>query len=314
MDFLQLGATLYVPATRHDIVEIANQRKFCSLKSVVFCTEDAILKEELPDALANLHRSLHQFCRADMMRFIRPRNPQTLCSLLNLPGIQKIDGFVLPKATVENLKIYSQLLERHESFWIMITLETEEVFDPEKMRRMRDVLANAPYKNRILTIRIGGLDLLNILGIRRVCDRTIYDTPVGHCIYQLVSIFKPLGFNLSAPAYECFENFNTLMDEVELDLLNGLFGKTAIHPQQINFIQSAYRVSRQDIEMAKAILDSQSPAVFRMHNIMCEKATHEKWARAIIERSKIYGVYEGRDMNLTRNFFDGGKSVAAYQI
>lgn len=294
MSFLKLGATLYMPATRKDITAIANGLIIKNLRSVVFCTEDAISEQNLPEALSNLNLSLNQFHQADLYRFIRPRNPQVLQRILEIPSIGNIDGFVLPKVTVNNLDTYFRILERHEQYKIMITLETEDVFNPSELFRMRDALARTQYKDRIMTIRIGGLDLLNVLGIRRACNRTIYDTPIGYCICQLVTAFKPLGFNLSAPAYECFENYETLQQEVEIDLLNGLFGKTAIHPGQIDIIQSAYRVIDEDFEMAKAILDPSFPAVFRMHSTMCEKATHWNWAHGIIERAKIYGTIKDR--------------------
>lgn len=290
MDFLKLGATLYMPATRPDLVAIANEQKYRNLKSVVFCTEDAIAEQDLPEALDNLYQSLHRFQRADLFRFIRPRNPQVLKKILDIPAIGHVDGFVLPKVTLENLGIYFGILERHERFKVMITLETEEVFNPYELYRMSDALSAPVYRERILTIRIGGLDLLNILGIRRSCDQTIYDTPIGHCIRQLVTTFKPIGFNLSAPAYECLDNNRMLRQEVELDLSNGLFGKTAIHPQQVDVIQGTYRVRKEDLNMARAILDPSYPAVFRMHNSMCEKATHGNWAQGIIERARSYGI------------------------
>lgn len=290
MSFLKLGATLYVPATGKDLAAIANGRKFKNLRSAVFCTEDAISEQSLPEAIQNLHQSLDRFEKADLLRFIRPRNPGVLEKILDIPAIGNIDGFVLPKVTVESLTTYFRILERHEEYKVMVTLETRDVFDPSELSRMRDTLATSAYKDRILTIRIGGLDLLNILGIRRACNRTIYDTPVGYCIHQMVTTFKPVGFNLSGPACECLMNPETLRQEVELDLLNGLFGKTAVHPAQIDIIQSAYRVSEEDLEMAQAILAPTSPAVFRMHNTLCEKATHRNWAYGIIERSEVYGT------------------------
>ncbi len=210
MNFLKLGATLYLPATSKELMTVANGQKFKNLRSVVFCTEDAIAEQNLPEAMGNLHRSLHQFQKADIYRFIRPRNPQVLEKILDIPSVDKIDGFVLPKVTVESLDAYFRILKRHEPYKVMITLETEEVFNPSELFRIRDTLAGAFYKDRIVAIRIGGLDLLNILGIRRACNKTIYDTPVGYCICQLVTTFKPLGFGLTAPAYECFENYETL--------------------------------------------------------------------------------------------------------
>jgi citrate lyase beta subunit len=42
-------------------------------------------------------------------------------------------------------------------------------------------------------LRIGGNDLMKLIGIRRPRDRTIYQTPIGYVIANLVTIFKPLA-------------------------------------------------------------------------------------------------------------------------
>jgi hypothetical protein len=80
---------------------------------------------------------------------------------------------------------------------------------------------------------------------------------------------------------------------VERDLLHGLFGKTAVHPDQIPQIEKAYRVASKDFEMATLMLEQSAPAVFRMHDTMCEAATHRNWARSILDRARLYGI-EGK--------------------
>ncbi|MBF0225846.1 MAG: HpcH/HpaI aldolase/citrate lyase family protein [Desulfobacterales bacterium] len=298
MDFCKLGATLYVPATNIDIISIANKEKYSSLRSVVFCMEDSILEHELPFAIKNICKSLVYFEKKDIYRFVRPRNPANLKVLLDIPNISRINGFVFPKITIKNIDTYFKILKHYPNFKVMLTLETEEVFNINELYKLWNLLKDDFYKERIITIRIGGLDLLNVLGIRRDCERTIYDTPIGHTISQLVTLFKPLGYNLSAPAYESLENIKILREEVERDLLNGLLGKTAIHPNQIDIIQSLYKISQQDFEMAQAIIDPNSPAVFRMFGVMCEKATHWRWAQGILKRGEIYGVNNNlKDIN-----------------
>ncbi len=38
----RLGASLYVPVTHQDMLKIANGAKWPELRSVIFCTEDAV--------------------------------------------------------------------------------------------------------------------------------------------------------------------------------------------------------------------------------------------------------------------------------
>jgi citrate lyase beta subunit len=207
-------------------------------------------------------------------------------------GIQKIDGFVLPKITCQNLDAYLTQLRRDDHFEVMVTLETPEAFDHGEMIALRSMLMIPWHHRRILSIRIGGNDLLNHLGMRRSREHTLYDTPLSHTICMLVTIFRPYGFNLTAPVCDYMDADALLRRECLLDLAHGLFGKTAIHPEQISIIEETFRPSIQDVEMAEAILDPSRPAVFRMHDAMCEPATHANWAEHVLARAAIYGIME----------------------
>ena len=43
MRYEELGASLYVPATRGDLAAILTGRRFDGLRSLILCTEDAVL-------------------------------------------------------------------------------------------------------------------------------------------------------------------------------------------------------------------------------------------------------------------------------
>ena len=285
-----LGAPLYMPGNRRDIMEIANGEKYSMLRSMIFCTEDAISKSEVDSCVRHIGLCLQGFressCR---FRFIRARNPEILARLLELPDIEKVDGFVLPKFTEDVFHAYFDQLQG-TTFKVMPTLETKEVFDINAMTALRQGLLQDDIAKRVLMLRIGGNDLMNLLGIRRPRSFTIYETPLGNVISQLVTIFKPYGFSLSAPVFEYLDDSTTLQKEIQLDLAYGLLGKTAIHPTQVPTIEAAYAVDIEDYEMALSLSDTEAPAVFRMHDAMCEVATHQNWATDIINRQRCYGV------------------------
>lgn len=288
--FVRLGASLYVPATRDDLLDIVSRQRYPHLRSVIFCTEDAVLPKDLPRALLNLQEAIPRFPKNDLLRFVRVRSPQVLEQLLAHTPLATIDGFVLPKVTVRNLPDYMQLLAEVPNHDVMLTLETAEVFELECMLRLRDQILEHGWEKQVLALRIGGNDLLNLLGIRRNRLRTIYETPVGLTIAQLVTAFKPWGFNLTAPVFEYLDQASLLAEEVGTDLDHGLLGKTAIHPTQVELIEALYQVSISDLEMALSILQEDAPAVFRLHNAMCEPATHTRWAEIIRARADVFGV------------------------
>jgi citrate lyase beta subunit len=290
MRFLQLGASLYVPATRPDLAAIANCEKYPQLRSVIFCTEDAVHPCHLALALDHLANLLQRLEPAPLLRFIRVRSPAVLRTLVQMPGIRQINGFVLPKVTRANLEEYWSAFQPDDPFEVMLTLETADVFDADAMKALRTVLLQERYRRRILSLRIGGNDLLHLLGLRRPRGQTIYATPLRAIIGQLVTVFRPHGFNLTAPVFDYLDTNAILCREVKRDLLYGLFGKTAIHPQQVPLIERHYRVRQQELQMAEKILAHGAPAVFRWHNAMCEPATHRTWAALIHERARIFGV------------------------
>jgi citrate lyase beta subunit len=282
---------LYVPANHKDLAEIANGDLIPQARSLIFCTEDAIADRELSYSLFNLSVVLANM-RVDVAadRFVRVRNTEVLERVLAMPGADKLTGFVLPKITRHNFDNYYRLL-RHTEHVLMPTLETAEAFDDQEMQGLRTVLEAPGVRHRILALRIGGNDLLALLGLRRPRGMTLYRTPLGPVISRLVTTFRPYGFMLTAPVFEYLDLPELLDQEVIEDLAHGMIGKTAIHPTQIAPIEQHFKVSPQDLAVARAILDQSAPAVFRMNDAMCEVATHRAWAERTVEQSRLFGFH-----------------------
>jgi citrate lyase beta subunit len=290
-----LGASLYVPSTHKDLLEIANGDKLQQLRSVIFCTEDAIAERDLSYALFNLSLALQNMGeQSDTLRFVRVRNSEVMGRVLAMPGAHKLTGFVLPKTTRHNFDSYFSQV-RHTSHLLMPTLETVEVFDDDEMQQFCRMLRAPQVRARILALRIGGNDLLALLGIRRPATGTIYQTPLGQVLGRLITTFRPHGFHLSAPVFEHLSQPEWLAAEVAQDLAHGMIAKTAIHPDQIAQIECHYMVAQADIELALRIIDPDSPAVFRMQESMCEVATHSTWAQQIIEQARLFGIRHPHD-------------------
>ncbi|WP_305824966.1 HpcH/HpaI aldolase/citrate lyase family protein [Massilia brevitalea] len=284
-----MGASLYVPANHKYLLDIANGDKLPGVRSLIFCTEDAVADRELSWALFNLAVVLENM-RTDVAaeRFVRVRNPEVLARVLAMKGAHKLTGFVIPKATRHNLESYVKLV-RGTDHMLMPTLETAEVFSESEMEAFRELLQSPGIRNRILALRIGGNDLLALLGLRRPRGMTIYRTPLGPAIARLVTIFRPYGFALTAPVFEHLDLPELMDQEVQEDLAYGMVGKTAIHPTQVAPIEAHYKVKPQDLEAARAILDPNSPAVFKLHESMCEVATHRAWAERMVAQSHLFG-------------------------
>jgi len=285
-----LGASLYVPSTRNGLEDIANGLRWPDLRSMIFCTEDAIRPEDTELGIRRLRAMLrHLDPSAGPHRFIRARNPEVLKRLLDLPHIERIDGVVLPKIDTRSFEAWARAAAGYRGR-LMLTLETPEAFDQAALVRLRGMMDGWGLRDNILCLRIGGNDLLSLLAARRPRGKTLYSGPLGWAIAQLAGIFVPNGYALSAPVFEALDDPATLQEEVALDLEHGLVGKTAIHPRQVPVIHELYRVRDDDLAEAERILAPSAPAVFQSRGTMCEPATHRRWADSIRQRAKVFGV------------------------
>ncbi len=295
-----LGATLYMPATRMDIADAILTIKVEGLRSLVICLEDAVSEEDVPAALNNLQALLETLSKAKAadgsshwpLVFVRPRDVEMGARLTRTMNLSAIDGLVLPKFTQASLPAWWEFIQ-HTHLCMMPTLETEDVFDVEQMRRLAIALLDHPCHQRIIALRIGGNDLMNVISLRRPRQLTLYDGPMGYVIKMLVSVFATRGFALTAPVCEHIDDHDIMDKELALDIAHGLVGKTAIHPNQIAKIEAALRVSDNDYADALRILNS-SQAVFKSLGAMCEPATHRRWASAVLERAQVYGIISDR--------------------
>lgn len=289
-----LGATLYMPATREDILDVVFRKKLPELRSLVICLEDAVADIDLETALRNLGSLLSAIYQrggrpADgPLLFVRPRDSEMAAVLNEWPLMAHVDGFVVPKLTLRNLGAWERAVT-NPNLCLMPTLETHDVYNPGAMVELGQAL-KAKLDHRIIALRIGGNDLMGCLGLRRNPATTLYSTPMSYVIPMLAGIMGSQGFALTAPVFEQLATPNLLKEELALDIAHGLVGKTAIHPSQITIIQDMLRVSLEDFNCAKLIVNDVAPAVFRHNDAMCEPATHYKWATNILERAKWHGI------------------------
>ena len=286
-NYLGLGASLYTPATRYDLRGLLAGQKYVGLRSIVACTEDAIHASAVKRALSNLADALRGLAGFGPLRFVRPRSPQVLVDLLDLGAGDSLDGVCLPKLDAHNCDDYLDVLRMAQRLMIMPIIETEVAFSIEGLLALRRRLDEV--RKRVICLRIGGNDLLQLMGMRRPRDVTAYSTPLRQVIDNMILAFRPAGYDLAAPVYEHIDGTDILEREVALDVTHGLLTKTAIHPTQIPLIESAYAVPPQDAAMAHAVMDPEAAAVFRIDGAMAEPATHRRWAARTLERARVYG-------------------------
>ncbi|MBS7344169.1 MAG: HpcH/HpaI aldolase/citrate lyase family protein [Caryophanon sp.] len=215
----------------------------------------------------------------------------------------------------------------------MPILESDDVIFKERrfdsLLAIREILIE--YYDYVLNVRIGTTDFCGLFGIRRRVDSTIYDvTLVRDCIADIINILNRTEhrFVISGPVWEYFTNktrmfrstlrespfsmrygqagldtreqlineyVDGLMREVFLDQINGLVGKTIIHPTHILPVNALYVVTHEEYMDAENILHNSEGQVGVQKSIynnkMNEMKPHLHWAERVMHRARAYGVY-----------------------
>ncbi|WEG14620.1 HpcH/HpaI aldolase/citrate lyase family protein [Pullulanibacillus sp. KACC 23026] len=206
------------------------------------------------------------------------------------------------------------------------------------------------YEPLILNIRIGATDFSSFYGIRRKVDSTIYEVSViRDCITDILNLFnRQDGYVISGPVWEFFykeqlplisklkvtpfqersertaknkrlENMNQyiegLINEVQLDKLNGIVGKTIIHPTHIKPVHSVYTVTHEEYMDALSILNHSEAGVLKSsyENKMNEIKPHYNWAKRILLRAKAFGVLN-ENQDFTRLLMEKQEEKAIHEV
>jgi citrate lyase beta subunit len=295
-----LHPTLYMPATlpKDTILGVINRREMLDSKGrtyngvwrAVICTEDAVAPHEVPVALDNVMQILQDMDGdAEVCTFLRARNPEVLARILEMHGVEKLTGFVVPKAD-STFPRYADQLDGSD-FKIMPILESQLMVDHHFRENLRSIIY--AYKEQVDCLRIGANDMMGYLGIRRdPHELSVFDGPVGQTIYSIINEFGGIGgFSITAPVFECIAMVYDplLRSEVRRSIQYDLFGQTVIHPRHLRIIRDMYRVDDDDYESAKSILDEMQ-AVRGLNGRMDEYTTHWRWAKRIMERKRLFGL------------------------
>jgi len=288
IDAIELGATLFIPATHKDLQVVVEGRKYPNLKSVLVDCEDSVSDDTIQIALKSIRQLLLNFQKGTCLVFIRPRNIKILKEILLFEGIENIDGFILPKFSLSNAREYIKTLE--SKYLFMPSIEGIELFNNTKLLELQEILLQ--HKEQIITIRFGLEDMLRQLKMRRKCEDSIFDFSVTSSVLgNFIATFKNVGFNISGGVFPCFKDSKGFKKDVLRDLKEGLFSKTIIHPNQIEITNLLYRVSKIEFEEALSISKSEQQ-LFPQNDKMVEVTTMSPWANDIIKRAEVYGLVD----------------------
>ncbi|MCG8700789.1 MAG: HpcH/HpaI aldolase/citrate lyase family protein [Bacteroidales bacterium] len=335
-----LGALLYYPAIKNGLLNFI--RTNVNLKSIVFCLEDAIGDNQVAQAQKTLLVQLKDlkklYASGEIsflpLMFLRVRSPQHLNEILQEFSeiLDLLTGFVFPKFDTKVAESYFKIFNRTKQhcstpLYACPTLEGAEIIEREKRLDSLKCIKEVLDENResVLNIRLGSTDFLGLFRMRRDVNYTIYDISImKDCIGDIVNFFcrRNSPYVVSGGVWEFFPERETrdktmavnllnhpaqkkLIEEVKLDMINGLWGKTAIHPSQLFPIQASHIMTFEDYHDALDVVSDEGlvngASSSQFSNKMNEYKPHQYWASKILTRARIFGVLK-KDINYEQLF------------
>ena len=210
---------------------------------------------------------------------------------------------------------------------IMPIMESPAMIHGETRSRTLSGICDVLQANRedVLAVRVGATDMSSAFGLRRSRDLTIYDVKVvASVIGDIVNMLgRPdNGFVISGPVWEHYSNservlrpllrrtpfadanemplrdriltanLDGLIREIELDLANGLLGKTVIHPTHVPLVHAMCVVSHEEYVDALEIAGKNGggASASPYGNKMNEMKPHQAWAVQTLLRAAAFGV------------------------
>ena len=322
-----LGATLYIPAMKSMIAQTLISNKVPNATSIVLDLEDSVGELQIYEALQNLKHTLQQLqqVRIDLpLLFVRVRNTDQFSVLTEFLGpLQKLlTGYVFPKFSLANADDYLSILQQQRmagyNLYGLPILESRDImFKENRLQTLLEIREKLiTHYDAILNVRIGTTDFSGFYAIRRKSHQSLYDiVVVRDCLADIFNVFtrQDYPFVLSASVWEYFDssqkdNWSTgatkvrtqavtgLIKEVELDRLNGLVGKTVIHPTHVEIVNAMHTVTYEEYIDAIEIMNYQDGELgvkkSEYANKMNEMKPHLQWAKKTILQAEIYGVLQ----------------------
>lgn len=331
-----MGAMLYVPAARPTLVKDLRAARAAGIAAVAIDLEDAVSHASADACLEHVIAELSSV-RDDKdglpLTFVRTRTADQLGRLVASPAVRVVAGCIAPKFVPDKSAcawLDARAAAEHGAgrpFWLLPVIEHAAMVHLETRQGMlagaREVLD--PVRERVLAVRIGGVDACGVFGVRRQQDVTAYEVGVlASFIADVVNVFARAGdYAVSGPVWEYFPprerllrpqlrqspfaergsaplreqildaSLDGLLREALLDIANGLTGKSVIHPSHVPVVHALAPTTHEEHLDSRTLLGAAGKGgVLRSEyrNKMNEEGPHGLWARRLERRSRIFGV------------------------
>ncbi len=261
---------LYIPGNNAAMLEKAHTR---GADALIIDFEDAVAMSEKANARATCAAWLDK-APENIQIWVRI-NPDSIDADLAIADHPRVDGIVVPKASIENMQYVSSRIKNVKQISALI----------ESAASILDARAIASI-DKVTFLQIGQLDLRAELSLGGEGRSTTLDAALS----MLVLASAAAGINSPiAPMYPDFKDESGLRSTCKAFKNDGFFGRSCIHPSQISAVNEEFSTTDADVAHAQSVLDAlaKSTGVAVDENGKMIDAASAKIAAQIIARRSL---------------------------
>jgi len=259
---------LYVPADKTEMLEKAGSR---GADALIIDLEDSVSQSNKELAFKNLESWLNSTTVRQQI-WVRIES-QSIEEYLEVADHEKVYGIVVPKANLKNLQVASSRVKKVKNLSALIET-ADSILTAYELAKV----------SKVCFLQAGLLDLRAELGLPMDGESSTIKLVLSHLVLASAAakINQPI-----APIFRDFSDADGLRRSCISLRESGFFGRTCIHPKQIQVINEEFSISDIEIVKAKAILNKleNQGAISDKNGGMIDLASG-RIAQRIIDRSR----------------------------
>lgn len=277
-----LRSFLFIPS---DKKRMLNKIGLLSPDAFILDLEDSVSPENKEQARNNIADKLKEPGIEEKTIFVRVNDIGSgyIYDDINMTISRKLEGYVIPKfENIEKLKeIFKFILKKENEVKIQpgsikIILMVESSKGLLELNKIKSPL------DRIIGLALGAEDyLFSLSGAKEISGEM-----VDFARKIIITYSKSNNFLSIDTVYRDYKNNQGLKDVTGRVAAFGFTSKFAIHPEQINIINSSFTPTKKEVEKAKIILnhkkDIEKKGAISIDGVMYDPP-HLKWAKKITD-------------------------------
>lgn len=238
---------LFIPGDNPGMIQNAG---VFGADSIVFDLEDAVSITEKDSARILVKNALKEINYYNSETIVRINSIDSKYGKEDIQSIIKSNpmGLMIPKASVENIKKISNLIESQDINIIPII---------EGAKSLENITNIINVSNKICAVLFGAEDFTADMGIKR----TKKGNEIFYARNRIATVCKAYDIDAIDTPYTDINDEEGLKIDTRIGKSVGMTGKAAINPRQIDTINEVYAPTNTEIEDAIRIIEISSKAI-----------------------------------------------------